>query len=826
MWGGRGRGRGPGGRGGGFHDEDAYFFEEDGAEEAAAATPAPQTAAAGADPLDAFMQGVGAELAGAARGGAAAAGPDPEDLKERDAIDCFYAHRERAGRGFVAASDGGLGGGTQRAAPRVPPAQSTQFPPFERRLAEPHPELLRLPVEHFVQFNEMHDVRLTGSEVPRPILTWEHSRLPAVLLDEVQQLFAAPTPIQSYAVPCMLGGRDLLAVAKTGSGKTLAYLAPICAHARSRRPHLGAQGGPSCLVIVPTRELALQVYRDASPLVSALELSSCPFYGGLDKTQQFKVARRGFDIGIGTCGRLTDIISDKGFGLGQCTLVALDEADRLLEEPGAEQPLWGILEGIRPDRQLGLFTATWSPRVDRIAKRLRLLEHAVRVEVGEVGSTSVTQLVRVVPAPEDKWQALLAVVAEERPRGGVLVIVGSRSGADELAKRLSTEARALCASLHGQQTQEERADVLEAFRAGTLPLLVATDVASRGLHVLAVQTVISYDAPRSLEAHVHRVGRAGRDALLQDGRAYVLLAASAQADRGIAPAIAENLEQNGQEVSQELQDLLGGRRGGAKRPRPAQPNTAGLGAQPQHPRAGTADCGAAPEWVAAGARSGGAGARATHRPSYEGAPKAVPGAVRANPAGGSTHGGAPRPAAQLATADAAAPGGYAILPPQQQQQAPAADAAADAAPAGGSQPGGPPPRKRSIFGNRSRGAPLIGGSLRSAPAAAAQQAPAAALPPGTCGVAQPALSQSDRLSYMQALMAQAASAATTGWGPAPGASGWDCPGGGSGRDAREAEGRKTKKKKKKKKKQRDREHEGRKRGRSSASGETTSSAGR
>ena len=318
--------------------------------------------------------------------------------------------------------------------------------------------------------------------------------------------YEEPTPIQREAIPPLLAGRDLLAEAPTGTGKTAAFALPML-----QRIPLGTagEGRASALVLVPTRELAMQVAEALHAYGRELGARVLPVYGGQPIGQQLRGLRRGVDIVVATPGRAVDHLKRGSLRFDEVVVVVLDEADEMLDMGFAED-LETILAATPPDRQTALFSATISTTITRIAKRhlrdpARITVHAERATGG--GAPRVRQVAYVVRRT-DKLAALCRILDVEDPTS-TLVFARTRGAVDDLAEALSARGHD-AGALHGGLIQEARDRMMGRFRDGSLDVLVATDVAARGLDIAHVSHVVNYDVPSDPDAYVHRIGRTGR----------------------------------------------------------------------------------------------------------------------------------------------------------------------------------------------------------------------------------------------------------------------------------------------------------------------------
>jgi ATP-dependent RNA helicase DeaD len=332
------------------------------------------------------------------------------------------------------------------------------------------------------------------------------------LLESLASLgYEEPTPIQSEAIPPLLEGRDLLGQAATGTGKTAAFTLPLL-----ERIHEGARRDDEsrrarALILVPTRELAMQVAEAVHKYGHAFGTSVVPVYGGQAIQQQLRALKRGVDVVVATPGRALDHIQRGSLELSDVQCVVLDEADEMLDM-GFADDLEAILGALPVERQTALFSATMAPRVAAIAKRY--LEDPVRVAIrneqaGAKGVPRVRQTAYIVTR-QQKLAALSRVLDMEDPEAAI-VFCRTRGEVDQLAESLTAHGYR-AAALHGGLSQDERDRVMRRFRAadGSLDLLVATDVAARGLDIGSVSHVVNFDVPSSPDAYVHRIGRTGR----------------------------------------------------------------------------------------------------------------------------------------------------------------------------------------------------------------------------------------------------------------------------------------------------------------------------
>jgi ATP-dependent RNA helicase RhlE len=325
--------------------------------------------------------------------------------------------------------------------------------------------------------------------------------VPELLRAIEERGYTEPTPVQQQAVPVVLEGRDLVGSAQTGTGKTAAFLLPILQRLKDRR-----RGVLRALVLVPTRELAEQVLRSAQAYGRYCGLRAAAVYGGVGMEPQTRALKRGVDIVIATPGRLLDHMGRGHVDSSNLEVLVLDEADRMLDM-GFAPDVRRILATLPTERQTLFFSATISGDVDRLARRA-LKEHAA-VEIGRRAEAAHGVEHILVAVDKAEKRGLLARMLEKVPQGRTLVFTRTKFTADKLARHLRREGKEV-AALHGGKTQSFRTATLERFKNGRTRVLVATDVAARGIDVENIVMVVNYDVPRDPEVYVHRVGRTAR----------------------------------------------------------------------------------------------------------------------------------------------------------------------------------------------------------------------------------------------------------------------------------------------------------------------------
>ncbi|GAB0094927.1 RNA helicase [Sergentomyia squamirostris] len=389
----------------------------------------------------------------------------------------------------------------------------------------------------------------TSAPIPNPTTKFEHcfADYPDVMEEIRKQGFQKPSPIQCQAWPVLMSGEDLIGIAQTGSGKTLAFLLPGMIHTEMQPTPRGKRGGPNVLILAPTRELALQI-RDEVAKYNFRDMKSVCVYGGGSTREQIEVIDRGVEIVIATPGRLNDLVEKGTIDVSTITYLVLDEADRMLDM-GFEPQIRKVLLDIRPDRQTVMTSATWPPGVRRLAQSY--MNNPIQVYVGTLDLAAVHTVSQNIEIVEDteKFDRILEFVRNMSPTDKAIIFCGRKTGANELAGSLVLEGFE-CQCIHGDREQADREQAVKDIKSGSVKILVATDVASRGLDIEDITYVVNYDFPRNIEEYVHRVGRTGRA-----GRTGVSLSLMTRKDWGSAEELIRILEEAAQEVPEELRSM-------------------------------------------------------------------------------------------------------------------------------------------------------------------------------------------------------------------------------------------------------------------------------
>ncbi|CAN1120438.1 DEAD-box ATP-dependent RNA helicase 52C [Linum perenne] len=408
-----------------------------------------------------------------------------------------------------------------------------------------------------INFDAYNDipVKASGTDVPPPVESFEEIDLEEGLIQNVQRCkYTKPTPIQKHAIPIAVAGRDLMACAQTGSGKTAAFCFPIISKVLKNglQSGLSGRGGtrvaqPSALILSPTRELSCQIHEEAKKFAYKTGVKIVVAYGGASIQQQLLNMERGVDILVATPGRLVDMIERGRVSLNTIKHLAVDEADRMLDM-GFEPQIRKIVQqmGMPPpgQRQTMLFSATFPDEIQRLASDF--LSDYIFLSVGRVGSSTglISQKVELVQ-DMDKRSHIMKLLHAQKTNGKrdlTLVFTETKRGADSLEDYLFRNGFPAIA-IHGDKMQMERERALRSFKSGTTPILVATDVASRGLDIPNVSHVINYDMPKDIDDYVHRIGRTGRA-----GKSGQATAFFSDKNMSMAKPLVELMKESKQEV--------------------------------------------------------------------------------------------------------------------------------------------------------------------------------------------------------------------------------------------------------------------------------------
>jgi ATP-dependent RNA helicase RhlE len=318
--------------------------------------------------------------------------------------------------------------------------------------------------------------------------------------------YTSPTPIQQQAIPAVLNGGDLLAGAQTGTGKTAGFTLPILQRLLAMPPAPGGKRVVRALILTPTRELAAQVEESVRAYGKYLKLKSTVMFGGVGINPQIDALRRGVDIVVATPGRLLDHMQQKTIDLSHLEILVLDEADRMLDM-GFIHDIKRVLAKLPPKRQNLLFSATFSDEIKALADGL--LDSPALIEVARRNTTAETVAQKIHPVDRDRKRELLTHLIKQHNWFQVLVFTRTKHGANRLAEQLTKDGISALA-IHGNKSQSARTRALAEFKTNTLQVLVATDIAARGIDIDQLPHVVNFDLPNVPEDYVHRIGRTGR----------------------------------------------------------------------------------------------------------------------------------------------------------------------------------------------------------------------------------------------------------------------------------------------------------------------------
>jgi ATP-dependent RNA helicase DDX46/PRP5 len=511
------------------------------------------------DPLDAFMAGIEAELQAAETDPSAEATsetkssigktrPEPEILRADD--DDVFEPTESIEENLLAITSTKK----KRDVPTVNWKLET-LSEFQKNFYTQSAEITALGKEEVDDILREHHIVIRGKNKPKPILRWTNAAFPKNVMDIIENLrFEKPTPIQSVTLPTLMSGRDCIAIAQTGSGKTLGYVLPMLRHIQAQpRPSRLEAHAPAAFILVPTRELAQQVYNNAKPFMKGLGLRMVTAYGGSTLKDQIGALKIGADAVVCTPGRAIELLILRKLDLRRVTFLVLDEADRMLDM-GFEPQISKISANIRPDRQTSMFSATFPKKMQTLAEGY--LRGPIELIVGGRSTIpkSVEVSVEVLPETE-KFTRLMEILSnfyKDDTDARTLVFVEQQKSADDLLNRIMKSGMGIpCNSIHGSKPQDERIDAIADFKSGALPLLIATSVAARGLDIEQLQLVIQYDPANHTEDNIHRIGRTGRAG--RPGKAITFIS---EEQARFAEPLAKALRVSEREIPSALSDLV------------------------------------------------------------------------------------------------------------------------------------------------------------------------------------------------------------------------------------------------------------------------------
>jgi ATP-dependent RNA helicase DDX5/DBP2 len=456
----------------------------------------------------------------------------------------------------------------------------SKLPAFKKDFYQEHADVTAMSATEVTAFLAEKEIKVKAGygkgKPPRPVRKFTEAGFPDYIIKPILAAgFPAPSAIQSQAWPIALSGNDMIGIAHTGSGKTISFLLPAMIHINAQ-PALKPMEGPIVVVLAPTRELAMQIHQECVKFSSTSRIRSACLYGGSPKGPQRFALRKGVELAIATPGRLIDFIETAVTNLNRTTFLVLDEADRMLDM-GFEPQMRAIMSQIRPDRQTLMFSATWPKEVRQLAADF--MDHPHHITVGAEGLAANHDVVQIIDCVEvhhkqEKFFEVMKKITAAAPKTKILVFSSTKWNADVLAEAMESNGFPAKA-IHGDKSQGEREWVLRNFKSGRTPIMVATDVAARGLDVKDVQFVINYDMPGNIEDYVHRIGRTGRAGdqgtaysffTPDDGkRARELVGVLQEAGQEVPEGVSKHVRYGGRGGFGDKRRWFGGGRGGGGR---------------------------------------------------------------------------------------------------------------------------------------------------------------------------------------------------------------------------------------------------------------------
>eukprot|EP01100_Stratorugosa_tubuloviscum_P006819 TRINITY_DN289_c0_g2_i4.p1 TRINITY_DN289_c0_g2~~TRINITY_DN289_c0_g2_i4.p1 ORF type:complete len:481 (+),score=226.56 TRINITY_DN289_c0_g2_i4:122-1564(+) len=416
--------------------------------------------------------------------------------------------------------------------------------PFERNIYKVNANVSQLSEKEVASYRQIKNIviRKGSDKIPKPIRSFSELNLPEQL-KKILDTYSEPMPIQSQTWPILLEGSDLVGLAETGSGKTLGYVIPAIAHVFERKiKDRPTPSTPRVLILAPTRELVNQILQEVNRFGPALGVFAAVAYGGQSRIPQINALTRA-DIAICTPGRLIDLCNNANVSLNDVSMLILDEADMMLDM-GFEPQVRSIISITRQDRITSMFTATWPKEIIQLAEEF--MNNYFLISVGGAGeqlvaNRNIKQNFHNIPEMQ-KFSTLVSFVQKQLKINStcrVLIFVNSKANANYLEFNLSSLFS--IGVLHGDKTQERREAVIGAFKRGDIRVVVATDVAARGLDIKDVSCVINYDTPASAEQYIHRIGRTARAGANGVSETFI-----SERDSRIIPSLLKVLQQSNQ----------------------------------------------------------------------------------------------------------------------------------------------------------------------------------------------------------------------------------------------------------------------------------------
>lgn len=416
-----------------------------------------------------------------------------------------------------------------------------------------HPEITAMSQKEVEKYREQLNLTVSGNNCDiRPLKTFAQSSLPRTILNCTAK-FEKPSPIQAQCWPPLLMGRDVIGIAKTGSGKTLGFMLPayvMILDKLKKGKNRSGKPGPLVLVLAPTRELALQTAKVCNEMEDDTKIRAACIYGGVDKYAQINAIKSGVEVVIATPGRLLGLLRDGHLTLANVTYAVLDEADRMLDM-GFEPDVRAIMQQVGEDRQTLLFSATWPASIQKLGREF--VKDPFHVLVGSEDLTAnhdVSQIVEVIDErsfiKDKRLLELMAKYHDKKAKNRILVFVLYKKDVGRV-ERLLQQRGFGATSISSDRTQHERMQALAAFKSAESPVLVGTDVASRGLDIPDVSHVINYSFPLTVEDYIHRIGRTGRGG--KKGCSHTLFT---KFDKGLAGELVNVLREANAPIPEDL----------------------------------------------------------------------------------------------------------------------------------------------------------------------------------------------------------------------------------------------------------------------------------
>jgi len=399
------------------------------------------------------------------------------------------------------------------------------------------------------RYLEKHDIKVEGRNAPPPALSFEEAKIPDNILRMVMSQFDAPTPIQSQALPIAMEGSNMVGIGQTGSGKTLAFLLPALTHIqRSKSNRTENYTGPTALVLTPTRELAQQIEDVAREYRRSCNLGVIKCIGGESRVRQLRLYDNQPNLMIATPGRLNDFLQSQEMELSNVEYVVLDEADRMLDM-GFEPQIRSILERTKKEKQVLMFSATWPDDVKELAEDF--LGEYTFLNIGSIELSANKNIKQEILFCDqsDKMQTFLDKV-DELGETKMLIFAETKRSVDFLERSLR-KRHIQAQGIHGDKSQMQRSSVIQKFKSGHCRIMIATDIAARGLDISGVEYVLNYDFPNDIENYVHRIGRTGRSNA--KGTSITLFT---DEDANQAKKLVEILKEAEQEIPKELYQYM------------------------------------------------------------------------------------------------------------------------------------------------------------------------------------------------------------------------------------------------------------------------------